>query len=55
MIVVERDDQRIALRRLAEGADPEIAPPSYFANDYSPEEIIELNALASQAPQIPLP
>src|SRR5437899_759021 len=54
-IVVEKDEQRIALRRFVVGADPEFAPPGYFANDYSPEDVAELNSLASQAPQFPLP
>ena len=54
-VVIERDDQRIALRRIPASADPGIAPPNYFADDYSREEITELNALAAQAPQVPLP
>jgi hypothetical protein len=51
-IVIERADQRVALHRVAHS---EIAPPDYFAEDYSQEEVAELNDLASHAPQSPLP
>jgi hypothetical protein len=55
-IVIERADQRVALHRLGDRSEQAgTAPPGYFLQDYSREEIAELNALASQAPQAPLP
>ena len=54
-IVIERDEQRVTLQRLPRRTEPDIAPPDYFAADYSTEEAAELNALASHAPQMPLP
>ena len=54
-VVVQRHQQCVALRPYTPGTDPEMAPRGYFAGDYSPEEAAELNTLASQAPQIPLP
>ena len=50
-VVIQRDKQCVTLRRF----DDDIAPPAYFAEDYSREEITELNSLASHAPQVPLP
>ena len=52
-VVIHRNHQRVALQRLADGS--QAAPPGYFAEDYSREEVAELNAVASQAPQAPLP
>jgi hypothetical protein len=54
-VVIQRDKQCVTLRRFAGRDDDDIAPPAYFAEDYSPEEIAELNSLASHAPQVPLP
>jgi hypothetical protein len=54
-VVIHRNGQRVALRSLSNEAEPEVAPRNFFANDYSPEEISELNTLASQAPRGPLP
>jgi hypothetical protein len=48
MIVIERADQCVVLHRVK---DSEIAPPGYFAQDYSQEEAAELNAFASLVPQ----
>jgi len=53
MVVIQRNEQRVALHRLTDSS--EIAPPGYFADDYSREEIVELNGLASHAPAVPLP
>ena len=49
-VVIQREQQRVALRRVAESPESEVAPPGYFAQDYSPEEIAEMNTLATQAP-----
>jgi antitoxin (DNA-binding transcriptional repressor) of toxin-antitoxin stability system len=54
-VVIQRNTQRVALSPLAENAQSDIAPPGHFGDDYSPEEITELNALASHAPQVPVP
>lgn len=54
-VVIQRDNHRVALRSLEAIPNPEVAPPEYFAEDYSPEEVVELNALASQAPRVSLP
>jgi hypothetical protein len=48
-VVIQRQGQRVALRSLANNAAPDIAPRDYFADDYSREDITELNTLASQA------
>ena len=53
-VVIERDHQRVALRRMPEVAESESAPPGYFLDDYSPKEIDELNEVASRGPQAPL-
>jgi len=54
-VVIQRNEQRVALRHLTESSEPGIAPPGYFADDYTREESSELNALAAQAPHVPLP
>jgi hypothetical protein len=54
-VVIQRAEQRVALHRLSGALPIDVAPPGYFADDYSPEEVAELNTLASQAPRIPLP
>ena len=54
-VLIERDDQRVALRRVTDVAELDVAPPGYFAEDYSDDEISELNGLASQGPQASLP
>jgi len=54
-VVIQRNGQRVALHTLANSPEPEVAPPGYFANDYSPEEIAELNSIASRGPKRPLP
>lgn len=54
-VVIQRHQQRVALRLYAANADHEIAPTGYFSEDYSLGETAELNALASQAPQMLLP
>ena len=53
-VVIERDDQRLALHRLADSPVPDIAPPGYFAQDYSEDEVAELNRIGSRSPQFPL-
>jgi hypothetical protein len=54
-VVIEREHDRVALRSLPAKADPTIAPPGYFAGDYSGEELAELNHLAAQTPLTVLP
>jgi hypothetical protein len=55
-VVIQREDgQRVALRSVANQSEPEIAPRGYFADDYSREDIAELNTFASLAPKSPLP
>ncbi len=53
-VIIKRDGQRVALRSEEDGYPPKTAPPGHFADDYSPEEIAELNMLASQNPNVPL-
>ena len=54
-VVIYRNGQHVALRSLQNAADLEVAPSGYFTEDYSREDIDELNTLASQAPKVPLP
>lgn len=54
LVVIARKDQRVALHSLQAQNDPAVAPPGYFANDYDPAEINELNSLASKGPQRPI-
>ncbi|MBI4663300.1 MAG: hypothetical protein HY735_31250 [Verrucomicrobia bacterium] len=50
-IIIENADQRVALHALTPAAGgSETAPCGYFAEDYSTEEIAELNQLAAQGP-----
>ncbi len=49
-VVIEREENRVAVRPLPNSGESAIAPPGYFADDYSSEETAELNALASQSP-----
>ena len=51
-VVIEQADQRVALQSMRGGL--EVAPPGYFAEDYSSEEIADLNRLGSQGPQTPV-
>ncbi len=55
IVVIQGDQESVAMQPSAVQTDFGLAPPGYFANDYSLEEIAELNALASQAPQTVLP
>ena len=54
MVIIKRDDQQVALKNMDDNLAGNIAPPGYFAGDYSSQEISELNTLASQAPHLPL-
>jgi len=49
-VIIQGKDQRVVLQSVAGSREPSVAPPDYFAHDYSGEEIGELNRLASQAP-----
>ena len=53
-VVIEREAHRVALQLLPEKEESFIAPPGFFAEDYSEEEIVELNAFAAQGPRTPL-
>jgi hypothetical protein len=51
LIVIQHDGTRIALRPLLpSGNDPDVAPPGYFAQDYTANDVAELNHLAFQGP-----
>ena len=50
-VIIQRQQQRVALQPL----QTDVAPPGYFARDYSADEIAELNALAGQTPPGVLP
>ncbi|MBM3834283.1 MAG: hypothetical protein FJ403_13650 [Verrucomicrobia bacterium] len=54
-VVIQREEQQVALKPHAQSREPEIAPPGHFSSDYSSEEAAELNALAALAPHAPLP
>jgi len=54
-VVIQRNGQRVVLRPLPHSTEPDVAPRNYFADDYSCEDVAELNSLASHAPKIPLP
>ena len=49
-IVIQEEAGRVALHAFVPSDAPELAPPGYFAKDYSPSEIAELNQLAAHAP-----
>jgi hypothetical protein len=53
-VVIQSNHLRIALQPIA-GADPLIAPPGYFSDDYSSDEIRQLNEIAARGPQGLLP
>ncbi|MCI0534039.1 MAG: hypothetical protein L0Z50_02310 [Verrucomicrobiales bacterium] len=55
IVVIQRDREPVAMQPFAAPTDSGIAPAGYFAEDYSPDEIAELNALAAQAPARVLP
>jgi len=54
-VVIHRNGQQVALRSVSTATELDMAPSGYFADDYSNEEVAELNAVASQAPKTPLP
>ncbi|MBM3841374.1 MAG: type II toxin-antitoxin system Phd/YefM family antitoxin [Verrucomicrobia bacterium] len=54
-VVIQRQDQSVALQAFRTASDPETAPAGYFAKDYTPEEAAELNLLASQSLHFRLP
>jgi hypothetical protein len=54
-VVIERDEQRVALHRVGDSPSQDMAPLAFFAEDYSADEIHELNRLASQGPQALIP
>jgi hypothetical protein len=54
-VVIEREAHRVTLQLLPEKTEAFIAPPGFFAEDYSREEIAELNAFAAQGPRAVLP
>jgi hypothetical protein len=55
LVVVARNQQRVAVHLLGASNEPEVAPPGYFEDDYSADDVGELNALASRGPQTPIP
>ena len=50
-VVIERADQRLALHLMADSPVPDVAPPGYFAEDYSEVEVAQLNHLGSASPE----
>jgi hypothetical protein len=55
MIVIARNDQRVAIHSLKSSEGSDVAPPGYFEHDYDADEIAELNSFASHGPQAPIP
>jgi hypothetical protein len=55
LVVIARNDQRVAVHAIPNINEQSIAPPGFFNADYDADEIAELNALAAHGPQSPVP
>jgi hypothetical protein len=57
LVVISQNNLRVAVHAIEDCGTQEfdVAPPGYFAADYSAEDVAEINLFAAHGPQTPLP